>query len=73
MSKLFDKISKKVGWGKKNIPYPTMTEVKQALKRHNEDDIYNLIKWHRFLKSPEGSRQTNIINLIDNGLMNMKV
>jgi hypothetical protein len=73
MSNLYEEISKEVGYAKRKIEYPHMSEVRQAIERHNRQDIFNLVMWHRNLLNPETPRQVNIIHTIDDGLANMKV
>jgi hypothetical protein len=73
MSTLFTELSKEVGWDKRNIKYPSVREVRLAIERHNHNDLFNLLMWHRNLASPETAKQIKVINLIDDGLANMKV
>lgn len=73
MSTLFQKISEKVGYAKRNVAWPTTAQVREALERKSEQDIFNLLLWYRNLKDPQTPRQEKIINLIDDGLTNMTI
>ena len=84
MSTLFTKISEKVGWERKFKHsdgverdmlevWPTTAQVREALDRKSEQDIFNLVLWHRYLKMAETPRQEKILNLIDDGLANMTI
>lgn len=53
----FSEISKKVGWNKREVSYPTFEEIELA-------DVEQLLIWNRFLSSPNGSEEVKIISSV---------
>lgn len=70
---LFSELSKEVGWEHEKVEYPTTKDVRDALTRHSHHDLFQLILWNRFLKTPESPKQVKIIKLISEGLANMRI
>jgi hypothetical protein len=71
MSGLFDEISKEVGYSKRKVEYPSITEVRTCLEHKSRQDIFNLLMWHRNLAMPETPKQERTLQLIDDGLTHM--
>ena len=54
-------ISKRVGWEGRKMKYPSLKQVQDAIEGKDE---YNLLRWYRFLDSPENERQSEVLEII---------
>jgi hypothetical protein len=64
-------VSKIVGWDKRTVEYPTMEEVnrfREIASRGELSGIVELLRYYRFLKSPENNEQLHIINKVSNAV-----
>jgi len=75
MSNLFNEVLEEVTSKKRNTieQYPTIAEVREALERHSRQDIFNLLMWHKHLRNAKTPREQKTLDLIDEGLMSMKI
>lgn len=53
----FSDISKKVGWNKREVSYPTLDEIELA-------DVEQLLIWNRCLTSPNSSEEVKLISAV---------
>ena len=65
----FCEVSKALGWDNKILAYPSMLAVEKAIE---EKDLYNILNWNRFLKSPTNDKEIKIINRIVEGLTQLR-
>jgi hypothetical protein len=57
----FSEISKRVGWDRGSMRYPSVQRVREAIESKN---MIQLLSWYRFLPSPENELQVEVIDLI---------
>lgn len=62
--------SKIVGWENQSVPYPTLSQVKKAFR---DNDKVSLIKWVRFLPSPQNKRQIAVINYVSRCIAQLRL
>ena len=63
MSVITPELSKRVGWEGPAIEnYPSIQEVEDSPE-------IQLLRWHRFLRSPKDMREEEVINLIFDAVM----
>lgn len=63
----FSDLSKHVGWERSDVNYPTMEEVlelEKKLKKGDKSVSFDILKFHRFLPSPQNEKEIEIINKI---------
>lgn len=68
---IFSKISKKIGFGRKQIvKYPTMEEARETAKKAIEGDEYSferLFSWVRYLRTPATPIEDEIYDVFESG------
>lgn len=60
----FHEWSKKVGWEPRNVEYPQLWEISEAVQAN---DMEKFLIWKRFLKSPSDEEQKLKMKLVING------
>lgn len=65
----FCEISKEVGWEHRDIKYPSLIEVQDALRQKY---MKQLLIWQRFLPSPDNIIHKKIIDMICDGFYNLR-
>jgi len=66
----FASVSKRVGWEKTTVAFPTATEVETAVAGK---DLESLLRWNRFLPVAETPGQQHVIQKIVSGLTIVKL
>lgn len=61
--------SKQVGWEHRSVKYPTIAQVDKA---YEEDDLYTLVLWHRYLRSPIDEDQRETLACIEDRLFRLR-